>query len=347
MILKPFSLNSQLILSNRIAMAPMTRCMSQDDATPTDAMIPYYAKKADTGLIITEGTIISEDATGYRNVPGLFNQKHINAWRKITDAVHDKGGKIFCQLWHVGRVSHPDFLNGALPISSSRTEMTGQVRREKKNMIYGYSREASMSDIKMLIDQFVRSADCAMKAGFDGIELHGANGYLIDQFLHYDTNLRQDKYGGSAENMTRFLFDILSGIEQVMPLESVGIRLSPVGYLNQVQPSLKDSQVFAYLLNRLNEMNIAYVHTGAFDDNITYPALYAETMTAFIRQHYSHTLIACGSYDLLKAESGLENNLFDMVAFGRPFLSNPFLIQAIKANKAWRPYHVSMLETLD
>lgn len=346
MILDPIALNSSLSFSNRIVMAPMTRAMSYEDGTPTEDMIPYYAKRAEAGLIITEGTIISEKARGYRHVPGLFSQSHINAWRKITDAVHNNGGKIFCQLWHVGRVSHPQFLKGERPISPSQTKMTGPVRRET-GLYYGESKEASVQEIQDITSAFTRAADYAMQAGFDGIELHGANGYLIDQFLHHSTNLRTDEFGGTPQKMAHFLLNLLSHLKQVISLERVGIRLSPVGYLNQVTPSPKDKTVFIYLLQQLNHMEIAYIHTGAFDDNITYPELDNQTMSNFIRQHSQQPLIACGSYDLAKAENGLKNHQFDMIALGRPFLSNPFLIETIKAGKIWQPYDVSMLETLN
>lgn len=195
-LFEPYSLYPELILKNRIVMAPMTRNMSADDWSPTQAMANYYAKRADAGLIISEGTSIREDARNCSHVPGIFTPAHIVGWQHVTAAVHEKGGLMFLQLWHVGRASHPVFLDGQLPIGPSETSMAGRVWRSE-GLFYGKSRAATRDEIKRLVESYVLAAKNAIAAGFDGIEIHGANGYLIDQFLHHHTNFRTDEYGGS------------------------------------------------------------------------------------------------------------------------------------------------------
>jgi N-ethylmaleimide reductase len=241
-----YPLNKLLTLKNRILMAPMTRCQSDANFVPTPKMIAYYARRADAGLIITEGTIISKDARGHDFVPGIFTPQHVEKWRLITEAVHERGGLIFCQLWHVGRVSHPDFLNGQLPISASETTMTGKISRSH-GLVFGKSRAATLADITDLVATYATAAKNARAAGFDGVEIHGANGYLIDQFLHNHTNLRHDQYGGSIENMARFALEIVNACGAEIGMERVAIRLSPGAYLNEIIGEPRDGEVFQWL----------------------------------------------------------------------------------------------------
>lgn len=338
-------LNKHLILKNRIVMAPMTRAKANDDQSPTPAMVDYYARRAEAGLIITEGTVINERAIGYKNVPGIFNQVHVKQWKKVTDAVHANKGLIFVQIWHVGRVTHPDFLNGELPVSASETIMTGNIPRTE-SLTYGKSRAATMNEIKQLIADYVSAARYAMEAGFDGVEIHGANGYLIDQFLHHDTNKRDDQYGGSPENMARFALEVVQAVGDAIGYERVGLRLSPGAYLNEIKGDARDGATFQYLLEQLNHLPIAYVHTGNFNDQQQFSELNGLTMTAFIRTHYRGTVIAAGSYTRERAQAGIEQGLFDLVAIGRPFIANPDLIQRLHANTALVNYDASMLQTL-
>jgi N-ethylmaleimide reductase len=340
-----YSLTKNLALKNRIVMAPMTRAKSYDDHTPTPEMADYYAKRADAGLIITEGVIIAPNALGHKNGPGIFNQKHIDAWKKITHAVHEKNGRIFMQLWHVGRVSHPNLLNGNLPVGPSDAEMKGRVYRSN-GLFYGKSRAASLEEIQGFIQSYVNGAKNAIAAGFDGVEIHGANGYLVDQFLHYDTNRRKDEYGGTPEKMARFALEIIKLIGEAIGYEKVGIRLSPGAYLNEIKGDLRDADVFEYLLSELNSLPIAYVHTGNFDDKVKFKELHNQAMTEFLRAHYKGNLIAAGSYDAEVAENAISKNEFNLVAIGRPFIANPDLISRIQ-EKSWiQPYDVKMLETL-
>lgn len=345
LILSPYQLNEKIILKNRVVMAPMTRNMANNDFSPTRQMADYYARRADAGLIITEGTIISPDGQGYSNAPGIFTQAHIDGWKMVTNAVHGHGGKIFLQIWHVGRVSHPIFLNGLLPISASETMMTGKVRRTN-DLYYGKSRAATLEEISDLIQKYALAATRAMEAGFDGIEIHGANGYLIDQFLHYHTNHRNDSYGQHPENMARFALEVVKACIQEIGAQSVGLRLSPGTYLNEIIGDPRDASVFQYLLEKLNDYGIAYVHTGNFDDGVKFKELGYKTMTEFMRIHYKGILIASGSYTLHQAKQDIQDKKYDLIALGRPFIANSDLIERIKRNSDFIPYENKMLETL-
>lgn len=345
LLLSPFQLNEEIQLKNRIVMAPMTRNMANDDLSPTSLMKDYYTRRADAGLIITEGTIIRADAKGYSNVPGIFTREHIKGWRQITDSVHASSGHIFSQIWHLGRVSHPHFLNGQLPISASETIMTGRVTRAV-GLNYGVSRAATLNEIKDIINSYAIAAKNAIEAGFDGVEIHGANGYLIDQFLHYHTNHRTDYYGATPENMARFALKVVKACGEAIGYERVGIRLSPGAYLNEIIGDKRDAFVFKYLLEQLNHVPIAYVHTGNFNDKTIFEELNKQTMTSFMRAHYKGTLIACGSYDFEEGQNKIENNDFDLLGIGRPFIANPDLIHQLHHNEMIRPYEVAMLESL-
>ncbi|WP_419418408.1 alkene reductase [Legionella sp. D16C41] len=344
-LLEPFKLNAAIKLKNRIVMAPMTRNKATDDLSPTTEMATYYAKRAAAGLIITEGAIIRPDGRGYSHTPGIYTQQHIAGWKKVTQAVHEQDGKIFLQIWHVGRVSHPIFLNGALPISASETKMTGKLRRAE-NLYYGQARALAVSEIKELINSYANAASAAKEAGFDGIEIHGANGYLIDQFLHYHTNQRQDEYGITPENLARFALEVVDACIREIGRERVGLRLSPGAYLNEMVGDKRDAEVFAYLLTQLITRQIAYVHTGNFDDAVHFKELDNQTMTAFMRHHFQGNLIASGSYTVQKAAEQIQKHQFDLIAFGRPFIANPDFVKRVQAAASLQSYEVAMLETL-
>lgn len=342
----PIKLNTILTLKNRIVMAPMTRNLADDSLVPTADMAAYYARRADAGLIITEGTIIREDGRGYTNVPGIFTDAQIQGWKKVTEAVHAKKGLIFLQIWHVGRVSHPHFLNGELPLSASETIMQGKIHRLPGNFHYDKSRAATAEEIQSIIASYASAAKNAIAAGFDGVEIHGANGYLIDQFLHYDTNHRTDNYGGSIENRAKFALEIVNACGHAIGYERVGLRLSPAAYLNEIKIDNRDKFVFQYLLEQLNTTALAYVHTGNFDDSKIFPELNNMTMTAFMRSHYRGILIASGGYSLERAQDDINHNHFDLIAIGKPFIANPNLIELAKLKKPLKPYDVSMLGAL-
>ncbi|KTD45867.1 NADH-dependent flavin oxidoreductase, Oye family [Legionella rubrilucens] len=344
-LLQPYQLNDFVQLKNRLVMAPMTRNMANDDLSPTPAMADYYARRADAGLIITEGTIIRPDGRGYSHVPGIYTAAQIKGWQAVTKAVHARQGKIFLQIWHVGRVSHPFFLNGQLPLSPSATTMKGKVAR-MKDLHYGTSREASLAEIHSLIASYATAARNAMEAGFDGIELHGANGYLIDQFLHYHTNLRGDDYGRTFRDKARFALEVVSACVAAIGAERVGLRLSPGAYLNEIAGDSRDAEVFQYLLQQLNEIQPAYVHTGNFDDSVQFSELGNKTMTEFIRHVYDGTVIASGGYTLERAAQGIDKGDFDLIAIGRPFIANPDLVERFKTQRPLLAYDASLLSTL-
>ena len=344
-LLSAYNLNPLFTLKNRIVMAPMTRSMATDDFIPTPQMAAYYQRRAEAGLLITEGAIINEDATGYRNVPGIFTEAQCEGWRLVADKVHENEGLIFMQLWHVGRVSHPDFLHGKLPLSPSETVMKGRIPRGE-GLQYGKSRAATCEEIESCVCAYASAAILARHAGFDGIEIHGANGYLVDQFLHHQTNLRTDAYGGTPQKMAKFALDVVTACGNAIGFERVGIRLSPAAYVNEIIGQVEDALVFQFLLEQLSGYPLAYVHTGNFNDAQTFPELGNMTMSAFIRKHYKGKLIACGKYTLETANQGIENHDFDLVAIGRPFLANPDLIHRFQHNEALQEYEAGMLNTL-
>jgi 2,4-dienoyl-CoA reductase-like NADH-dependent reductase (Old Yellow Enzyme family) len=324
-------------------MAPMTRSMADDHLVATKEMAVYYARRAEVGLLISEGTVIRPDGLGYPNVPGIYTQPQIDGWKRVTDAVHERGAKIFAQLWHVGRVSHPIYLNGELPISPSAVPLKGRLSR-RKDLEYGKPRALKLSEVPEIIDAFAEAGINAIKADFDGIEIHGANGYLVDQFLHHKTNRRTDKYGGSTENMARFALEVVKAISNEVGPQRVGIRLSPGAY-HYIEPDERDPEVFKYLLKQLDLLKIAYVHTGIIDDSMQFDYL-SGTATNFLRENYSGTVIGCGSYTIESATRAIANGEFDLIAIGRLLIANPDLVEKIRSGKELIPYDKTMLKAL-
>ena len=226
-------------LDNRIIMAPLTRSRAPEHK-PNDLMVKYYQQRSGAGMILTEATVISKDAIGYENTPGIWTEDQIAGWKKVVNAVHEKKGKIVMQLWHVGRVSHSSLLEGKLPVAPSPVPINGLVRRLGKETPYETPRELTLPEIKEIISQYKRAAENAKKAGFDGVELHGANGYLVDQFIHDGTNKRNDEYGGSVEKRSRFLFEVLNALIEVWGSGRVGLHLSPYSNTHDVSDSNPD-----------------------------------------------------------------------------------------------------------
>jgi len=342
-LLTPFKLNETITLNNRILMAPLTRCMSDDDLVPTQASVDYYARRAEAGLIITEATIIRPDAQGYPNTPGLFTEAQIQGWKKVTEAVHAKKGKIFAQLWHVGRVAHPHFFGGDV-LAPSALKVDGSVPRMRE-LTYVTPKPATSEDIKSLIADFAKAAKNAIEAGFDGVEIHGANGYLIDQFLHYAANERTDQYGQTPENMSRFALEIVDAVIATVGHERTAIRLSPGAYFNMTEDN-RDKAVFNYLLPALVNRNLAYVHGGIFDDSMRFDSLDGQTTSEYLRGHYTGVLVGVGSYDYESAKTAISDNKFDLIAIGRPFIANPDYINKITHGETLVEYNDEMLTTL-
>lgn len=336
-------LNSTITLNNRIVMAPMTRCMADDNLVPTQAMAEYYARRADSGLIITEATLIRADGQGYPNTPGIFTPEQIQGWRQVTDAVHAKGGKIFVQLWHTGRVAHPHFFNGGDVLAPSAEKLDGTVPR-MRDLEYLTPKPATVDELEQLTADFAQAAANAIDAGFDGVELHGANGYLLDQFLHFDTNKRVDEYGESPENMSRFPLAVVDAVSERIGAERTALRVSPGAYFN-VQPDPRDREVFEYLLAQLELRDLAYLHLGLFDDSMTFEFLDGSA-TDFVRQRYSKQLIGVGGYSAHTGSDAIASNRFDLLAIGRPFIANPDYVEKIKSGVQLTEYSEEMLTEL-
>ncbi len=342
-LLQPYRLNDAIHLKNRVLMAPMTRSMAGPGLVATSAMADYYARRAEAGLIVTEATIIRPDSLGYPDTPGIYTDDQVEGWRQVTRRVHEAGGKIFLQIWHVGRVSHPYYLNGQQPIAPSAVALSGRVPRQA-GLEYGTPRELRSEEIAALIEDYAQAAQRGIEAGFDGVEIHGANGYLIDQFLHHQTNLRKDEWGGSPLRMARFALEVTDAVIGRVGNQRTGLRLSPGAFFN-LEPREGDAQVFTYLLNELESRRLAYLHSGIFDDSIRFEELGGRA-SEFLRRNYSGVLVGNGGYGLAEAADGLSASRFDLIAIGRPFIANPDLIKKIRSGKPTREYDGSMLTTL-
>lgn len=316
-------------LSNCIVLAPMTRARtSQPGDIPNDMMAEYYAQRASAGLIVTEATQISRQGQGYSFTPGIYSGDQIDGWRKVTDAVHEAGGRIVLQLWHVGRMSHESFHEDGKPVAPSALAPNAQVwvvnpaTGEGEMVECPVPRALTIDEIGDVVEDFRTAARNAMEAGFDGVEIHGANGYLIDQFLRRTANQRKDAYGGSVENRLRFLREVVTAVADEVGAGRTGIRLAP--YITQ--RGMDDSEVIDTILAAakfLDEKGVAYLHLveADWDDAPQVP----EEFRKNLREVYRGTIIVAGNYDRLKAEQVIAKDYADLVAFGRPFIANPDL----------------------
>ncbi|QTL35517.1 alkene reductase [Pseudoalteromonas viridis] len=342
-LFETYTLNDQISLKNRILMAPLTRCMADDQLVPTDAMAEYYARRADAGLIISEATIIRPDGQGYPNTPGLFTPEQITGWRKVTDAVHANGGKIFAQLWHTGRVAHPHFFDGDKVLAPSAEKVEGTVPR-MRDLSYITPTPATHEDITQLVADYAQAASNAIDAGFDGIEIHAANGYLIDQFLHYDSNKRNDEYGETPQNMSRFALEVIDAVSERIGAERTAVRLTPGAYFN-MQADPRDKAVFDYLLAQLELRTLAFVHIGIFDDAMEFDFL-GGRVSDYVRANYSNTLVGVGGFTPQTGEQALRDARFDLLAIGRPFIANPDYVEKVRQGKPLTAYSEEMLASL-
>jgi N-ethylmaleimide reductase len=316
-LLSPYKLGN-LELKNRMVMAPMTRSRALDGNVPNPIAIEYYMQRAGAGLIVTEATQVSPQGVGYIRTPGIHSAEQIAGWKKITDAVHAAGGKIFAQLWHVGRISHPDFHGGALPVAPSAIAPKGTVftAQGPKEMVT--PRALELSEIPGIVDQFRKGAENAKAAGFDGVELHGANGYLLDQFTRHGSNKRTDGYGGTIENRARLPLEVTDAVVKVWGKERVGYRISPKGPYNDMSDS-DPVATFSYLSGELSQRGIGYLH-------VVDPAAPAEgRVTPVLRRIFKGTYIVNGGFNAETGNAAIANGEADLVAFGVPFLANPDL----------------------
>lgn len=342
-LFEQYQLNDTITLNNRILMAPLTRCMADADLVPTDDMVAYYARRAEAGLIIAEATIIRPDGQGYPNTPGIYTQAQIAGWRKVTDAVHANGGKIFLQLWHTGRVAHPHFFGGGDVLAPSAEKVEGSVPRMRE-LTYVTPKPASLEDIKGLISDYAKAAENAIEAGFDGVEIHGANGYLIDAFLHHDSNRRTDEYGVTPANMSRFALEVVDAVIARIGKDRTGLRISPGAYFNMAADQ-RDRAVFDYFLPELELRDIAFLHIGIFDDSMQFDYLDGSA-SSYVRAHYGKTLVGVGSYSAETASDAIAADKFDLIAIGRPFIANPDYVARVRDGAELVPYRDEMLATL-
>lgn len=341
-LMSAYVLPGGMSLQNRMVMAPMTRCFADDELAPTDATVSYYRKRAEAGLIVTEATLIEPRAQGYPHTPGIYSDRQIQAWSRVTGSVHEAGGRIFCQLWHTGRMAH-SFYTGTRPLAPSAVGMQGPLPRAR-DLVYERPLAMEVSDIEAIQMYYVEAARNAIEAGFDGVELHGANGYLIDQFLHQQTNQRNDDYGGSPANRSRFALDVVDKIIAEVGAYRVGIRLSPQAYINlEYMPG--DEKTFDYLLQQLNTRQLAYVHVAAFEAKQQYDYLDGRPVD-YVRKRYTGTVIGCGGFTPGSAEKAIQGQRLDLVAFGRPFIANPDLPGRIRNGEEALLYDESMLQSL-
>ena len=319
-------------LKNRIFMAPLTRCRSVQDNVPNDLMAEYYAQRASAGLIISEATQISTLGIGYPCTPGIHTQAQIEGWKKITQAVHAKGTKIFLQLWHTGRVSHSSYHKQSLPVAPSAIKLTGEVYTFEGMQEYETPKVLSTEEIKAIVQEYIQGARNAIEAGFDGVEIHAANGYLIDQFLRDGSNSRKDEYGGNIQNRSRFLFEIIKGVAAEIGADKTGLRLSPSGTFNEMSDS-NPQKHFSYICEKLNNFNLAYLHVvDALEGDIRHGANVVEL--SVLREAYKGVLITNGGYNKIKGEKSIKEGHADAVAYGNLFIANPDLVKRFETDSA-------------
>jgi N-ethylmaleimide reductase len=321
-----------LDLSNRLVMSPMTRSRALEGNVPNPLAATYYAQRASAGLIVTEATQVSPQGVGYIRTPGIHSAEQVGGWRAITDAVHRAGSKIFAQLWHVGRVSHPDFHGGALPVAPSALPVEGEAFTTQGRTKLVTPRALETDELPGIVAAFRAGAENAKAAGFDGVELHGANGYLLDQFLRDGSNRRTDAYGGSIENRARFPLEVVDAVTAVWGPQRVGYKVAPYfsGY------SMSDShplETFSYIASELSKRGLLYLHVTEPVNKPAAPAG-AKRATPILRGKFKGALIANGGYDVHSAQAAIAGGEADLVAFGVPFLANPDLPVRYRSNAA-------------
>lgn len=323
----------KLQLKNRIVMAPMTRCRAIGNV-PNELMAEYYRQRAGAGLIISEGVAPSPNGMGYARQPGLFNDAQVQGWLKVTDAVHQAGGRIFVQLMHDGRVSHPANMQvGSRVIAPSALAAPGEMWTDGAGMQpYPVPEAMSEDDIAQAIAEFAAGAKRAIEAGFDGVELHGANGYLIDQFLNTATNQRTDRWGGSIENRIRFAVEVAKAAAAAIGAERIGMRISPYGVFNGTAADAEMDVMYQRLMHELNAIGLVYIHI--VDHSAMGAPEVSPALKATIRSTFKGRYILSGGYDRARADADLEAGRGDLVAFGRPFISNPDLVEKLRNGAA-------------
>jgi N-ethylmaleimide reductase len=323
-----------LRLKNRIAMAPMTRARATRDHVPTPIMATYYAQRASAGLLISEGTAPSKNGAGYGWIPGLYTAAHIEAWRKVTDAVHSRDGRIFVQIMHTGRISHPlNMDEGAVVLAPSPIAAAGEIfAGESGPRPYPTPKEMTTFEVEEAIAEFVGAARNAVLAGFDGVEIHGANGYLVEQFLRPTSNRRTDAYGGGIAGRAKFLLEIVRRSGEAIGFDRVGVRLSPFGTFNDMPNYPEMAEDYVYLARELSRLGIAYLH---LIDHAApgEPSPVPEDVRARLREAFRGPLISAGGYDAKSGEAALESGEAEFIAIGKPFIGNPDLVERLRTGR--------------
>uniref|UniRef100_UPI003F7D62DD alkene reductase n=1 Tax=Xanthomonas sp. 0924 TaxID=2835534 RepID=UPI003F7D62DD len=339
-LFEPYALGA-LTLANRIVMAPLTRNRAGAGLVPSALAATYYAQRASAGLLITEATQVSPQAQGYQDTPGLYTPEQIAGWRAVTDAVHAKGGRIFVQLWHVGRVSHVDLQpGGAAPVAPSAIRAATKVFVNNGFADVSEPRALELHELPGIVDDFRQAAANAIAAGFDGVEIHGANGYLLEQFIKDGANQRTDAYGGSIENRARLLLEVVAAVSKQIGADRTGVRISPVSPASGISGS--DPQPhYDYIAEQLDALGIVYLHvvegaTGGPRDAVPFDY-------AALRSKFTRTYLANNGYDLELANAQLRAGNVDLVAFGRPFISNPDLVERLHTGAALAPLNPATL----
>ncbi|MDW5550242.1 alkene reductase [Methanosarcina sp.] len=320
-----------LTLPNRMVMAPMTRNRAGDDDVPVSLTVTYYVQRASAGMIITEGSQVSPQGVGYMHTPGIYSEEQVTGWKKVTDAVHQVGGRIFIQLWHVGRISHTDLLGGDLPVAPSALPVQGFVHTPNGKKPIPVPRALETDEIPDIVRQFRHAAENARKVGFDGVEIHGANGYLLDQFLRSGSNKRTDNYGGSLENRARLPLEVTKAVIEVWGDDRVGYRISP----HNIAHSMSDAnpmETFSYFTGELNKIGLGYLHLiepiGGRSGFVPPEARLGPTL----RKIFERTFILNGGYGLQSGNEAITKGEADLIAFGVPFLANPDLPERFRQN---------------
>ena len=327
-LFSPAKLGS-ITLKNRMVMAPLTRSRApKDSGAPQQLNATYYAQRATAGLIITEATPISAMAHGYILLPGIYTDTQVAGWKQVVDAVHAKGGKIVLQLWHVGRIAHPTLLpNGALPVAPSAIKPAGKAFTYQGLVDFVEPRALDSSELPTIVQDYVHATQCALKAGFDGVEIHAANGYLLDQFLRDGSNKRTDNYGGSFENRARLLMEVTKAVTAVAGADKTGVRLSPASPFNDMQDS-NPQALFNHVVDSLNQFNLAYLHVvegGMGGDTVAFD--FAE-----LRKHFKGAYMANFAYDKARGNAAIASGHADVIAYGVPFIANPDLVERYRTD---------------
>jgi len=320
----------ELNLPNRIVMAPLTRCRASAGRVPNALMAEYYAQRADAGLILSEATSVSPQGVGYPDTPGIWSDEQVQGWKLVTKAVHAAGGHIFLQLWHVGRVSHPDFLGGDLPVAPSAIAPQGHVSLLRPQREYVTPRALEISEIPAIVEAYRKGAENAKLAGFDGVEIHGANGYLLDQFLQDSTNKRNDAYGGSIQNRARLMLEVTDAVLSVWSAGRVGMHLAPRGDAHTMGDS-NPLATFGYVAEQLGKRGIAFIFTReSLGENRISPEL---------KKRFGGVLIANEGFNRETAQQVVAAGEADAVSFGKDFISSPDLPRRLQLNLPLNPYH--------